>query len=212
MRRFVINCDASKERWAHYKDEKYTRWSATHWKELPEKDPKFDKMISYHNINPNEHKAKVGCLVSHTNLWRYLISNKMNNILVLEDDAVEVRDVPLSLPVDGISYLGGIGWHPKITDNAKKLNLSDGVHKINFEEFRILMTMSYYIPTWELAEKLLNYIESLNRWRAIDVLLAKAPIPFYISYPASFVERGDESLIRKSKNKKSNEFYDWVKK
>ena len=208
MRIFVINCEGSEDRWKHYSDNKYERWLGTHYKELPDGDLRFKKMVSFHNINPNEHKAKVGCLVSHTNLWRYLITNKMNNILVLEDDAVTVKDIPENLPTDGITYLGGLIWSQKTMDGPKKMALSEGIYLV--DDFKILMTMSYYIPTWEIAKELLDYVESQKRQRAIDIMMTKAPTTFYISYPASFEERGDLSLIRGTKNKRSNKYYEWV--
>ena len=208
MRIFVINCEGSEDRWKHYSDNKYERWLGTHWKELPDGDLRFKKMVSYHNINPNEHKAKVGCLVSHTNLWRYLITNKMNNILVLEDDAVTVKDIPENLPLDGVTYLGGLIWSQKTMDGPKKMALSEGIYLV--DDFKILMTMSYYIPSWEIAKELLDYVESQKRYRAIDIMMTKSPTTFYISYPASFEERGDLSLIRGTKNKRSNKYYEWV--
>ena len=208
MRIFVINCEGSEDRWKHYSDNKYERWLGTHWKELPDGDLRFNKMVSYHNINPNEHKAKVGCLVSHTNLWRYLITNKMNNILVLEDDAVTVKDIPENLPLDGVTYLGGLIWSQKTMDGPKKMSFSEGIYLV--DDFKILMTMSYYIPSWEIAKELLDYVESQKRYRAIDIMMTKSPTTFYISYPASFEERGDLSLIRGTKNKRSNKYYEWV--
>jgi GR25 family glycosyltransferase involved in LPS biosynthesis len=192
----------------YYNEDICNQWSATHWNELPENDLRFKKMVSYHNINPNEHKAKVGCLVSHTNLWRYIVCNKMKNVLILEDDAVEVGYFPKNLPTDGVTYLGGLTWNLKTLDGAKKISFSEGIYLV--DDFKILMTMSYYIPNWEIAKELLDYVESQKRWRAIDVMMTKSPSTFYISYPASYEERGDQSLIRKTKNKRSNKFYQWV--
>ena len=51
---FVINCEGSEDRWENYTDKKYERWLGTHYKELPDGDPRFKKMVSYHNINPAE--------------------------------------------------------------------------------------------------------------------------------------------------------------
>ena len=208
MRIFVINCEGSEDRWEKYSDDKYERWLGTHHRELPDNDYRFQKMCSFWNINPIEHKAKVGCLLSHTNLWRYIITNKLNDILILEDDADEVAPVPQNLPVDGITYLGGLSWEKKTMDGQKKLTLEDGIHVV--EDFKILMTMSYHIPRWELASELLQYVETQNRYRAIDIMMTRAPSKFYISYPASFEERGCQSLIRNKKNKRSNKFYEWV--
>ena len=208
MRIFVINCEESEDRWKHFTDDKYERWVGTHWNELDDNDLRFKKMVSYHNINPMEHKAKVGCLLSHTNLWRYIVSNKMNDILILEDDAVAVDSVPENLPVDGVTYLGGLSWNLKTLDGHKKLMCPPGIYPV--ENFKILMTMSYYIPKWELAKELFDYVESQKRWRAVDIMMTKSNTKFYMSYPASFEERGDQSIIRKNKNKRSDKFYNWI--
>ena len=207
MRIFVINCSGSEDRWKHFTDDKYERWIGTHWNELDDNDLRFRKMVSYWNVNPNEHNAKVGCLLSHTNLWRYIITNKLNDILILEDDAVEIDSVPENLPVDGVTYLGGLTWNMKILDGHKKLMCPPGIYPV--ENFKILMTLSYYIPKWELAKELLDYVESQKRWRAVDIMLTKSNSKFYMSYPASFIERPVESLIRKDKKKFSNRYYGW---
>ena len=38
------------------------------------------------------------------------------------------------------------------------------------------MTMSYYIGSWEVAKELLDEINSLKRWRAIDILYMKSKV------------------------------------
>jgi len=206
--------EGATDRWSHYKDKKYNRWLGTHHKELRDDDPRFKKMISYHNINPIEHKSKVGCMVSHLNIWKYIVMNKLDDILILEDDADPVRDIPGSsqLPDDGVTYFGGITWNPKITDGAKKVNFNSGINKINFDEYRVLQTMSYYIPRWEIAKEMIESIESRPRYRAIDIMMKEIPIPFYVWAPAVFVERPVKSQIRSKKNKFSDESYCWVKK
>ena len=167
MKIFVINMEGATDRWSHYKDKEYKRWLGTHHKELRDDDPRFKKMISYHNINPIEHKSKVGCMVSHLNIWKYIVMNKLEDILILEDDADRVRDIPSSgqLPDDGITYFGGITWSPKITDGQKKINFNTGINKINFDEYRVLQTMSYFIPRWEIAKEMIESIESRPRYR-----------------------------------------------
>jgi len=214
MKIFVINLEGAVDRWEHYKDKKYNRWLGTHHKELRDDDPRFNKMISYHNINPIEHKSKVGCMVSHLNIWKYIVMNKLDDILILEDDADPVRDIPGSsqLPEDGVVYFGGITWNKKITDGAKKINFNSGINKINFDEYRVLQTMSYYIPRWEIAKEMIESIESRPRYRAIDIMMKEIPIPFYVWAPAVFVERPVKSQIRSKKNKFSDESYCWVKK
>ena len=203
MRIFVINLDKSVDRWEHYKnDEKFERWSATSKEEVKEWDS--EKMISYHNIHPDQHLAKCGCLKSHLNILSYIITNRMNDVLILEDDAL-VGDLSEldKLPEDGVTYLGGYTAHKKMTQGPLSLSFSDKINKIEYEKFRVLTTMAYYIPTHYVAGSLYDEILSRKRWRAIDVMLGEIKsVPFYLYYPALITERQNISQIRKDKSKK----------
>ena len=203
MRIFVINLDKSVDRWEHYKnDEKFERWSATSKEDVKEWDS--EKMISYHNIHPDQHLAKCGCLKSHLNILSYIITNRMNDVLILEDDAL-VGDLSEldKLPENGVTYLGGYTAHKKMTQGPLSLSFSDKINKINNEKFRVLTTMAYYIPTHYVAGSLYHEILSRKRWRAIDVMLGEIKsVPFYLYYPAPVIERKNVSQIRKDKSKK----------
>ena len=68
-RKYVVNLDRCLDRMESF-DDSYTRWSATDYRDLQDKHPIFDRMISYHSIrNTNQHKAKCGCFLSHTYLY-----------------------------------------------------------------------------------------------------------------------------------------------
>ena len=211
---FVINLDSATDRWDYYKDKGVKRWSATSYDEISVNSPDIKKMISYHNLSMKEHLCKLACLKSHVNLWRYISTNQMNNILVLEDDAELVNPVPDldKFRDDGITYLGGYTSDIHVTKGPKKIDLPNGIHIINHNEYRMLMTVAYYIPNWKVAEKLVNNIMYAERWRAIDIMIRDfTGLTQSISYPASFRERPVESQIRKKKKKFSNEFYELVK-
>jgi hypothetical protein len=75
----------------------------------------------------------------------------------------------------------------------------------------MIMLVAYFIPTWEVAQKMIDFIDNSKRWRAIDCMIKDMEIPLSLSYPASFRERPIESQIRKKKKKFSNEFYELVK-
>ena len=210
---FVINMDSATERWDYYKDKGVKRWSATNYDEIRVSSKEILRMTSYYNLSMKEHLCKIACLKSHTNLWRYIADNKMDNVLVLEDDAELVNPVPdiNNFPRDGITYLGGYTSHPLVTKGPKKISLDQGIHLINHDEYRVLMTVAYFIPTWEVAQKLIDFIDNCKRYRAIDCMIKDMEIPLSLSYPASFKERPIESQIRKKKKKFSNEFYERVK-
>ena len=47
MKIFVINLDRATDRWSYFKDdEKFTRWSATDYNDLPDNHPIFKDMVS----------------------------------------------------------------------------------------------------------------------------------------------------------------------
>ena len=209
MRIFVINLDDAKDRWKHYKDDdRFTRWSATSREEVKEWDSK--KMISFHNIDPDQHLAKCACLKSHLNILSYIITNKMNDVLILEDDALLDGDLSEldKLPEHGVTYLGGYTANKKMTKGPLPLSFSDKINKIDNEKFRVLTTMSYYIPTHYVASSLYSEILGRKRNRAIDVMLGEIKsVPFYLYYPALITERQNVSQIRKDKSKKLSDKY-----
>ena len=210
--KFVINLNRSKDRFEKYFDDSYTRWEATDYKDLPLHHDVFRRMISYYNLSESEHRAKCACFLSHYNLLKHIVENKINNCLILEDDAQLVRHLPhpADLPRDGLIYFGGFFHHKLMTNNKKVVHESkEGINKLDKTKMRILMTVSYFIPTYEVAEKIIKYIDTLKRFRAIDVIFFNIPVDTYYYYPSIYVERCLESQIRKNKKKHSTELYEW---
>ena len=215
MNVFVINLDKAEDRWARYEGKGYTRWRATQIDDLPDNDWRYEKMSSYWNLNPLEHKAKTCCFISHLSLLEHIVKNKLENVLILEDDAVLVNELPdiSELPTDGFTYLGGFTSHKRLTDGPLKVDYSDeieiknGVNKIEHSKYRMLMMLAIFIPHWSIAYKMGNAVSLDKRWKAIDTLLYKTPKNQYMYYPACFSELPIESQIRPNKKKFSNTFY-----
>lgn len=212
MKIFVINLDSAKDRWEQYKDDdRYTRWPATHYDDLAVTHPIFENMVSYWNIDPKEHKAKCACYISHTSLWKYIVKNKINDVLILEDDAELVGDLPDSskLPQEGFTYLGGFASHTRLTQGPIKLDFEPGLYEIDYSKYRMLMMLAIYIPHWTIAYKMLQAVEERGRPRAIDTMIKDTKRQQYLLYPAPFIEKEYPSQIRKNKKKHSNQFYEW---
>jgi GR25 family glycosyltransferase involved in LPS biosynthesis len=144
-------------------------------------------------------------------LWQYISDNKIDNVLILEDDAEKVNDISdLQLPQDGITYLGGWLHQLKMTDNTPVQHDSvNGINELDKTKMRMLCTLSYYIPKWQVAKQMLDYLNQLKRWRAIDVSIHNIPIENYYVYPAIYIEKDLQSNIRKIKKKHPNEYYEF---
>ena len=209
MPSFYINLKSSEERRGKFKNvDGIERWDAVSRDEItPELDKRMRSMPAFPRPS---HLGRCGCFASHVSLYEHIVREKINNVLILEDDAVLVNSIPSQYPLDGIIYLGGFFHRKKMTDNTPtEIKPELGINKLDDEKYRVLMLMSYIVPTWQVASQILDYINSQKFFKAIDIMLGNSEIPVYYNYPASFVEEGSESTIAK-KNKRSDENYDWV--
>lgn len=214
VHKFVINLDKRTDRWNKYEGHGYTRWSATSIEDIDPSDPIIDKMISYWNVrHTDQHLAKIGCWLSHTKLLKHIIDNQLNEVLIIEDDAIGVWNENTSyLLNDCITYFGGFFVSPKITEklDRDKLDIYYGLNLVDEVEFRIMTTLAYYLPTWKLAKQLYDQITNQKRIRAIDVDYSHTDINKAFIYPAVFHEQRFDSDIRKDKKKFANVYYDFV--
>jgi GR25 family glycosyltransferase involved in LPS biosynthesis len=208
QRKFYINLLDDYERRQKFLGKGYHRWEACSRDEVPEELDQ--KMISFYNLPRQAHLGRCGCFMSHYELYVYIVENELNDNLICEDDAVQVKELPTDYATDGITYVGGFLHNQKMMDNTLvKISFKDGINYLD-PKYRILMTMSYIIPTWEIAKEILEQIDMKLRYRAIDIMLGNMGLNKYYEYPACFVEEGSNSTIA-TKQKKSNQYYRWVK-
>lgn len=92
---FVINLKHRQDRWNKIQDDfkntqlRLKKWDGIYGKNLTEEQIK-DLTNSYcYNFCST---GMMGCWLSHYSLWQYIVKNKLNNTLILEDDAVPVQD------------------------------------------------------------------------------------------------------------------------
>jgi GR25 family glycosyltransferase involved in LPS biosynthesis len=208
--KYFINLDKDTHRLKKWKNSGFVRHRATHYEEM-EACELFDKMISYWNISPRNHYGKCGCYHSHLSLLQNIVKYKMDMVLVCEDDAVQVKDFPTKWKRDGITYLGGFIKNKKITSNSEiKIKHKNGINELDKSKYRMMMTMSYVCPKWEIAEEILNKLLQKKRIRAWDIDLFNCLDKIYYEYPACYIEDDGISSIRGIKKKHSNEYYEWI--
>ena len=210
MNKIYINLDTAEERREKFKDTNIRRWRATPREEVPTSVE--TKMLSMTSCPKQTHLGKCGCWLSHTKLLEEIVKHKMNDVLILEDDAVQVNDIPSDYPRDGIVYVGGmIWWRKMVNDKNPKLQHKQGMNLCP-PEYRVLGNLSYIIPNWEIAETILKLIYSQKRYRAIDTMMGNIGMKQYYNYPASFREEGVLSQISENnkQNKIMTETYEYI--
>ena len=204
--KFVISLKDS-ERLPRWLDTEYKHFEGVNGKELSYDCESCNKMVSYHNVRKtSQHLGKTGCFLSHMKLLKHIVEYKLNKVIVVEDDALQVNQLPESLP-DTFTYLGGFIMNKKITSKDKiEIDHTNGINVLD-EKYRMITTLAYYIPKWEIAQEVLQKLLELKRWRAIDIVYGNIiENPKYV-YPAVYIEEPTQSQIQNNKNKFANEKY-----
>tara|TARA_R100001594_G_scaffold49_4_gene221 strand:- start:2106 stop:2729 length:624 start_codon:yes stop_codon:yes gene_type:complete len=203
---FFINLDDASSRRSKFNDTDYQRWKATPKKDVPLSID--NKMISRYNFPRESHLGRCGCFLSHTKLLEYIVDNKLDDVLILEDDAIKINEIPLDYPKDSIVYLGGFIHHKKMMNNQKiEINHKKGINEVS-ENYRMLGCLAYIIPHHNIALRILNKIYSSKRFKAIDIMMGNIGLKQYYNFPPSFIEEKTESQIQK-KTKYMNDNYEW---
>ena len=204
---YYINLDSAIERKQKFLNPDYQRWKATTKSEVSGYIDK--KMLSMYNFGRESHLARCACFLSHTKLLEEIVDKKLNDVLILEDDAIKIHDLPVTYPKDSIVYVGGFIHNRRMMNNTKpQVDHKDGINIVG-ENFRMLGCLAYIIPRWTIALKILNRIYEQKKYRAIDILLGNIGLTQYYNYPPSFIEEKTESQI-KVKTKFMNKNYEWV--
>ena len=220
LRENMINCKSSlnkffismenSERLPKWKDSEYTHWRAVNGTELSLDCESCKKMVSYHNIrNTPQHLKKTGCFLSHLTLLKHIWENKINNVIIVEDDALLINSIPENLPDDCLTYLGGFIANKKITSKEPiEIDHKEGLNTLDKSKYRMVCLLAYYIPKYEIAGDLYKKLVELKRWRAIDISLPNLLPEVKYIYPSVFIEEpSDSQIMNKKKKHFANEYY-----
>ena len=168
---FVISIN--KERQKKYIDPRYTIFQGVNGKEELDIDWINETYNFYWNAGDKIKYSIAGCSESHIKCMEHIRDNKINNAIVIEDDALlDLNRLEELDEIDDFCYIGGRFVHYKninkiIDKNKIRDKLNKGINKIDEKIFNILNFHGYYIPKYELVDKLL--IKQYTKRRAIDV-------------------------------------------
>ena len=147
------------------------------------------------NIKQKALNGKLGCFTSYVCLLDKIVSEKINNVLILEDDCIQIDEFTKDQLVNKPIYLNGLFHHPNNYANKNKewteklkhdLQLSTGINEIQWDKFRIVGTWGIYIPKWEQAHEILEKLNSAKTLTTIDSQISKQRLISKFHYPPLF--------------------------
>jgi len=108
--------------------------------------------------------GRVCCFQSHRNCLEYIVDNKLDNVIIMEDDAYIVDD----------SFL-----KDEIPTEYEMIYLGHGIYKTKAGYGKTVQTHSIYYRDWKVAESIIDFINgNQDKWRAWDLFLDKEILPF----------------------------------
>lgn len=193
----------------------HIQWVPAEYLKLTQCNKKLLKDLNTrYNTQKKKILAKLGCIAAHRKALLAIYSSKTNNNIVLEEDSV-FSHIKLPPPPKISCYMGGWIVPPQVTKAGKeipKIQPKNGINKIDYSKFKILMTHALFIRSHEealkifqttIADKVKNYDVHLNDIKMIT--------NFY--YPPVFVQDDHVSEIEglKNNNDKYSSFYGLVR-
>jgi hypothetical protein len=155
------------------------------------------KMKLRYNANQKTIDGFAGNVASHLKAMDYIVKNKMNNVILNEDDSLQKKDIPKNLPNE-ITLLSGQISHPKSWEkdkewkkNGENLKIlsafKTGANDIDYQKFRWTQSNSIYFPSWKDAKRLLDKLRNeVKSYKSYDMVLSQNKLIKKIYYPAIF--------------------------
>ena len=128
-----------------------------------------NKYITMWNCNESHKRSVAGCGESHLSLLKHIYENKIDDVLIIEDDTVVDFDRLSELKdIKEFCYLGGRFQGKTLKHRPYTGILFEGVNTINPFTFTITGGHAYYIPSYDIAESIYINIMTRKKRRAID--------------------------------------------
>tara|TARA_R110000824_G_scaffold8686_5_gene39133 strand:- start:1879 stop:2547 length:669 start_codon:yes stop_codon:yes gene_type:complete len=154
-----------------------------------------EKIKLRYNAKPRTIAGVVGCFASKLKALDYIVNNKIDKVILLEDDSQPVKEKEDY--GDEICLLSGQINHPhswakdktwkKEGKNLEIINnFTEGVNEIDYTKYRWTQINALWIPKWEQAECLLEKIRLCKKYIHFDILLANEKLIKKLYYPAPY--------------------------
>ena len=168
-----------------------------------------NQMKFYPTASIQNRNGKLGCFYTYLQLFQHIFENKLDNVVILEDDCILTHEYYLEDLPDEPCYLNGQFFNPFVSkqrqrwveDFVKNKNFNHGVNQIDFAQFKILGTLGIWFPHWHQVEEIYSEIMISTRFKAIDNMFADLQLIKLFYYPAIYLhEDNGISNINNNKN------------
>lgn len=151
-----------------------------------------DKFKFRYNIKENKKTAIENTFASHLNILKYIVDNKLNQVIVNEDDAILNGNINALKDLKEATLLGGTLRHPTNWAKDKEwrknndIRLQIGENTIDYEKYRWTQIYSVYYPVWEEAKRIYDAVISADKYKHYDIFLAEKRLIKKLHYPSIF--------------------------
>ena len=180
----------------------HIQWIPAEYLQLTQCNKKLVKDLDTRwNTEKKKILAKLGTIAAHRKALLAIYMNKTDNNIILEADATLSHQLPNPPKVS--CYMGGWIIPPQITKAGKvKINVhpKNGLNKIEYGTFSVLMAHALFIKTFEEAMELFQTTIT-DKIKNYDVHLIDLQFLKEYYYPPIFVQGKHISEIDKVTNK-----------
>ncbi len=178
----------------------------------PENTPEWvgKKMRRLFFHSDNFRKKQIACWYSWYRMFQYQYENKIDNLILLEDDCYKINLFP---DIDELGeepiWLGGAIHHPTCfskgnRDWEKNIKLTNGINDLKQKGVRVQSNWGLYIPKWEQAKEIAEKMISSKYYKTPDAHICSLKIVKKLYYPPIFTPRDNGISSMQSKGNKWN--------
>jgi hypothetical protein len=161
----------------------------------------IDRFNFRYNTSLKLKDATASCFNSHLKMMKKIVDEKLNDVVICEDDSIKVYDVSQQQlsNINEICLFGGALRHPsnwkedkewrkEKVDDIVAEHFKEGLNKIDYDKYRWSGTYAIYYPNWEKTNELLNNIlNSKKKYCHLDIFLSKNKLIDYLYFPSPFM-------------------------